>query len=111
MDDNYESHGIVRALQDANLIVFFGLSMGFIDSIYFKDLFKRLSSIGQTIQSKSIVFITKDNQNKKAIKNNLIDMDLQPQILFNMSNVDFIFTSDLEDKDNSTKFETLLSRL
>lgn len=111
MDDNYESHGIVRALQDANMIVFFGLSMGFIDSIYFKELFKRLSGIGQTIQSKSIVFITRDNQNKKAIKNNLIDMDLQPQILFNMSNVDFIFTSDTEDKDNSEKFKMLLSRL
>ena len=113
MDDNYESHGIVRALIDANLIIFFGLSMGFIDAIYFKEMFNKLSDIGfgQTSQSKDIVFITKDIQAKKSIKNNLLDMGLQPHILFNMSNVEFIFTSSKDDKNNSKKFESLLSRL
>ena len=113
MDDNYESHGIVRAMLDSNLIIFFGLSMGFIDSIYFQELFKGLSDIGnsQSFQGKSIFFITKDTRSKKDIKNKLLDMKLQPQILFNMSNVEFIFTSDVEDKANTTKFEMLLSRL
>lgn len=113
MDDNYNPNGIVKALLESNLIIFFGLSMGYIDSIYFKKMFNSLSdgSIPSSLANKDIIFITKDVETKKAIKNNLLDMGLQLQILFNMSNVDFIYTSDRDDKDNLAKFESLLSRL
>jgi hypothetical protein len=113
MDDNYNSQGIVKALLDSNLIIFFGLSMGYIDSIYFKKMFNSLSdgSISPSLANKEIIFITKDVETKKAIKNNLLDMGLQLQILFNMSNVDFIYTSDRDGKENLAKFESLLSKL
>ena len=87
--------------------------MGYIDSIYFKKMFNSLSdgSISPSLTNKEIIFITKDVETKKAIKNNLLDMGLQLQILFNMSNVDFIYTSDRDGKENLAKFESLLSKL
>ena len=113
MDDNYESHGILPTLLDSNQIIFFGLSMGKIDAIYFKELFNQLSTISsnQTIRNKEIIFITKDAETKKSIKSNLIDMVGQAQLLINNCKVDFILTSSEENNKNNTKFEALISRL
>lgn len=68
MDDAYESHGIVSALMDANLIVFFGLSMGFIDGVYFENILKQISNVDSEKNNKEIVIITRDNQTKRDIK-------------------------------------------
>ncbi len=111
MDDEYESHGIVSSLRDATLIVFFGLSMGFIDSVYFKDVLTQISNVENTNSNKELVFITKDNETKKDIKNNLLDMGLNTQVLFNTNKVDFILTSEEKRPDNKDKFLSLLSRL
>ena len=113
MDDKYESHGILPALIEAKQIIFFGLSMGCIDAIYFKNLFNQLTNIdsNQVLQNKNIIFITKDKDTKKDIKNNLLDMGVKTQILFNTNNVDFIFTSENENKENQAKFASLLEKL
>lgn len=113
MDDKYESHGILSALIEAKQIIFFGLSMGYIDAVYFKALFNQLADIGssQPMYNKNIVFITKDRNAKKDIKKNLFDMGLKPQVLFNVNNVDFILTSDSEKEENQIKFASLLEKL
>lgn len=115
MDDKYESHGIVSALIDADLIIFFGSSMGFIDAVYIKDMFQKASETtnSQYRKNKEIVFITKDSETKKSIKNNLQDMGLNTQILFNMSTIDFIYTScpDGNKIENNNKFLSLLNKL
>ena len=109
MHDNYESHGIISAMTKADRIIFFGLSMGRIDAVYFKELFNKL--INQAINNKEIIFITKDQDAKKCIKSNLLDMGLNLQVLFNVSNVDFILTSDSEKEENQAKLASLLEKL
>lgn len=114
MDNKYESHGIVSALMDANLIIFFGLSMGFIDSIYFKDVLNIASTVSNNKGlNKEIVFITRDAGTFKDIKNNLLDMGLNTQILFNTNSLKYIFTSPPEDEkiENYNKFYELLSKI
>ena len=110
MDDAYESHGIVSALMDANLIVFFGLSMGFIDGVYFENVLKQISNVNSGKNNKEIVIITRDNQTKRDIKSNLQDMGLNPQVLFNMNRIEFILTSEYTESSKE-KFKALLSKL
>ena len=111
MDDEYESHGIVSSLMDANLIVLFGLSMGFIDGVYFKDVLTQISNVDNANNNKEIVFITKDNKTKRDIKNNLLDMGINTQVLFNTNKIEFILTSPENIGTNKEKFALLLSRL
>ena len=111
MDDAYESHGIVSALMDANLIVFFGLSMGFIDGVYFENVLKQISNINSEKNNKEIVIITRDNQTKRDIKSNFQDMGLDVQVLFNMNKIEFILTSPEFAESNKEKFKALLSKL
>lgn len=112
MDDAYESHGIVSALMDASLIVFFGLSMGFIDGVYFEDVLKQISNVNSGNNNKEIVIVTRNNQTKREIKNNLQDMGLNTQVLFNTNRVEFILTSpEIADDSNDERFKTLLAKL
>ena len=112
MDDAYESHGIVSALMDASLIVFFGLSMGFIDGVYFEDVLKQISNVNSGNNNKEIVIVTRNNQTKREIKNNLQDMGQNTQVLFNTNRVEFILTSpEIADDSNDERFKTLLAKL
>ena len=114
MDDKYESHGIVSTLMGANLIIFFGLSMGFIDAVYFKDVLEHVSKVtNANVRNKEIVFVTRDAGTFKDIKNNLQDMNLDTQVLFNTNTLQYIFTSPPKDEklENLNKFQKLLSKL
>ena len=55
---------------DAKSITFFGLSMGYIDAVYFKEVLKVASQPGDFKNRKTmdIEFITKDKESKKDIK-------------------------------------------
>lgn len=114
MDDKYESHGIVSSLMEANLIIFFGLSMGFIDAVYFKDFFEQVSKVtNANAINKEFVFITKDAGTFKDIKNNLQDMGIDTQVLFNTNTLKYIYTVPPENEKivNRNKFHELLSKL
>lgn len=97
MDVNYESHVMLPRLMDARKITFFGLSMGFIDGVYFKDLFDRISQPGdfKTRKTMEVEFITRDRQSMTDIKMNLQDMGINVQALMTNNKVTFTLTSEL----------------
>ena len=96
MDDNYNPGRIMPLLMDAKGITFFGLSMGFIDAVYFKEVLKAASQPGdyKTRKIMDIEFITKDKNSKRDIKKNLQDIGIDFQALSTTNNVTFTLTSD-----------------
>lgn len=95
MDDNYNPGRIMPLLMDAKSITFFGLSMGYIDAVYFRDVLKAASQPGdfRTRKTMDIEFITKDKDSKKDIKKNLQDIGIDFQALSTNNNVTFKLTS------------------
>ncbi len=96
MDDNYNPGRIMPLLMDAKSITFFGLSMGYIDAVYFKEMLKAASQPGDYKNRKimDIEFITKDKQSKKDIKKNLQDIGIDFQALSTNNKVTFTLTSE-----------------
>lgn len=96
MDDNYDPGRIMPLLMDAKSITFFGLSMGYIDAVYFRDVLKAASQPGDFRSRKTmdIEFITRDKQSKKDIKKNLQDIGIDFQVLSTNNKVTFTLTSE-----------------
>ena len=95
LDDDYEPHVIYPALSEADRFIFFGLSMGFIDAVYFKDIFEQISKpINSNNRTpKEIIFITRDKGSMRDIKMNLQDIGINIQSLMTNNKVNFILTS------------------
>ena len=90
MDENYKSSDLVTVSLQAKTIIFFGLSLGYIDGVYFKNLFEQISNLANPqMINKRVVFITKDTQSGNNIKNNLLDAKINLQLLYNSNRVDF----------------------
>jgi len=96
LDDNYNPGRIMPLLMDAKSITFFGLSMGYIDAVYFKEILKVASQPEDSRNRKimDIEFITRDKQSKKDIKKNLQDIGIDFQALSTNNNVTFTLTSE-----------------
>ena len=97
IDDNYDSHGLLPTIMDAGKIMFFGLSMGPIDAVYFKDLFEMISKPGDFNHRKKmeIEFVTKDADSKRDIKLNLQSIGINIQSLMQNNKVSFTYTSNV----------------
>lgn len=112
MDENYKSSNIVSESLNADYIVFFGLSLGYIDGVYFKNLFEQISNISNPLMiNKQLFFITKDTNSENSIKNNLLDMGINLQLLYNSNNVNFIFTDEQQKGKTEHLFSNLLKRI
>ena len=112
MDENYQSSDIVTESLQAKTIIFFGLSMGYIDGVYFKNLFEQISNLANLqMINKRVVFITKNTQSGNDIKNNLLDSKINLQLLYNSNRVDFIYTDDSQKNKTKTIFEGLLNSI
>lgn len=108
MDENYKSSDIVTASLQAKTIIFFGLSLGYIDGVYFKNLFTQISNLSNPqMINKRIVFITLNSKSGNDIKNNLLDMGINLQLLYNSNRISFIYT----DKDQRGKTEKVFEEL
>lgn len=96
LDDNYDPGRIMPLLMDARSITFFGLSMGYIDAVYFKPVLEKASQPGDFRNRKSmdIEFITLNNQSKRDIKKNLQDIGIDFQALSTNNRVKFTLTSE-----------------
>ncbi len=96
LDDDYKPHVIYPALNEADRFIFFGLSMGFIDAVYFKDIFVQISNPNNstTRNPREIIFITRDNSSMRDIKMNLQDIGINIQSLTTNNDVNFILTSE-----------------
>ena len=109
MDENYKSSAIVTESLQAKTIIFFGLSLGYIDGVYFKNLFEQISNFANPqMINKRIVFITLNTATGSDVKNNLLDMGINLQLLYNSNRIDFIYTSDDEKDKTENLFDVLL---
>ncbi len=81
MTNEIDSHELIRPMMDAREIVFFGMSMGYIDGEYFKRVFELLSEPGDFKNRKvaTVTFYTKDADSKLDIKLNLQDIGINVQ--------------------------------
>ena len=112
MDENYVSSDVVRESLQAKTIIFFGLSLGYIDGVYFKNLFEQISNFtNPQMINKHIVFITLNIQSGNYIKNNLLDAGINLQLLYNSNRLDFIYTDDNQKDKTETIFEGLLNSI
>lgn len=112
MDENYKSSDIVTESLRAKTIIFFGLSLGYIDGVYFKNLFEQISNLANPqMINKRVVFITKDIQSGNDIKNNLLDAKINLQLLYNSNHVDFIYTDESQKNKTETIFDGLLNSI
>lgn len=105
MDDNYIPPSLLNpSLLNARRIIFFGVSMGFIDAIYFKNILKSISEGGDWKSRNRIplTFVTRDEDSKKAIKRNLQDIGISLQSLMTNTEVKFLLTTnDFDAKELS----------
>lgn len=112
MDENYVSSDVVRESLQAKTIVFFGLSLGYIDGVYFKNLLEQISNLANPqMINKHIVFITLNRQSGNYIKNNLLDAGINLQLLYNSNRIDFIYTDNSQKENTETIFEGLLNSI
>lgn len=66
-DDYYESHRVIDTLKESEIIIFFGLSFGSIDSVYFIDFFKSIIRGTYDNKKKHIVICTYNEQSIREI--------------------------------------------
>jgi len=112
MDENYKSSDIVTKSLKADYLIFFGLSLGYIDGVYFKNLFEQISNLtNPQLINKHIVFITKDANTEINIKSNLLDMGINLQLLYNSNVVNFIYTDDEQEVKTEDNFNELMKRI
>lgn len=112
MDRNYKSSDMVTQSLKADTLVFFGLSLGYIDGAYFKNLFDQLSNrTNPQMVNKHLFFITKNAQSEEDCKNNLLDMGINLQLLYNSNEVQFIYTDEKEGQKTEGVFSNLIKSI
>ena len=112
MDENYMSSDVIRESLQAKTIIFFGLSLGYIDGVYFKNLLEQISNLANPqMINKRIVFITLNRQSGNYIKNNLLDAGINLQLLYISNRIDFIYTDNSQKENTETIFEGLLNSI
>ncbi len=94
----YTFHNLYTELDNANEIVFFGLSFGEIDYSYFNLFFKNLVSSSHYAEAekdkKRITIFTKDNDSRHAVLSSLRKMGIDVQRLFAQSIFQIICTAE-----------------
>lgn len=75
-DDYYGSHKVLDTLKSSEIIIFFGLSFGSIDSVYFVDFFKSIINGKYDKQKKHILICTFDEASMREIYRQFFIMDI-----------------------------------
>lgn len=106
----YHYTHLLRDLENADDVIFFGHSINGMDFPYFKDYFLNIATlpIAQTIY-KHITIITYDEQSAMQIKDNFRRNDIDVRNLFNKVSMEFIMTKGIYSgsKVEIDKFESL----
>lgn len=106
----YHYNHLLRDLENADDVIFFGHSINGMDFPYFKDYFLNIATlpIAQTIY-KHITIITYDEQSAMQIKDNFRRNGIDVRNLFNKVSMEFILTKGINSgsKVEIDKFESL----
>lgn len=98
---HYPYHDVYNTLKNAKDIIFFGLSFGSIDFIYFERFFQELSS-GNSIEENSkqnITIVTKNDDSQSEIKDRIREMNVELRRLFEQSHLEFIITDEKRSQE------------
>lgn len=102
-DDYYGSHKVIDTLKSSEIIIFFGLSFGSIDSVYFDDFFKSIIRGAYDKKKKHIVICTYDESSMREIYRQFFIMGIS--IMELKAHCDFqVMLTNPKDKDNPNKF-------
>ncbi|MDE6418012.1 MAG: bacteriophage abortive infection AbiH family protein [Duncaniella sp.] len=103
-DVHYCSHQVIDTLRSSQIIFFFGLSFGSIDSVYFVDFFKSIIRGTYDKQKKHIVICTYNENSLREIYRQFFQMDIS--IMELKAHCDFnILLTNPSDKRHPAKFE------
>lgn len=75
-DDYYTSHKVLDTLKESEIIIFFGLSFGAIDRVYFVDFFKSIINGKYDKQKKHILICTYDEASMREIYRQFFIMNI-----------------------------------
>ncbi len=108
--EKYQSHVVLEELAQASKIIFFGLSFGAIDLVYFYKFFRDICS-GRYDENlrKNITIITKDNESRMSIMREIYKMGIPIMELKAHCNLKFIYT--YVDRDKNQDFRDLLTSI
>ena len=92
----YHYTHLMRDLESANDVIFFGHSICGMDFPYFKDYFMSLSmSLIENLENKHITIITYDEQSAMQIKDNFRRNGINIRYLLNKVNMEFVMTKSI----------------
>lgn len=110
----YHYTHLLKDLEDADDVIFFGHSVNGMDFPYFKDYFLKIATlpIAQTVY-KHITIITYDEQSAMQIKDNFRRNGIDVRNLFNKVSLEFIMTNGIYNGSEGEidKFESLKKKL
>lgn len=110
----YSSNNLMEDLLNADECVFFGMSFGSIDSIYFENFFNNIinnAKDDKTAKKKNITIFTYNEESSISIMDNLDDMGIKMTELYANANLLFITTQNIEEPLNKNKFEEFKKRI
>lgn len=103
-DDYYGSHKVIDTLRSSQIIIFFGLSFGAIDSVYFVDFFKSVIQGKYDKHKKHILICTCDEASMREIYRQFFIMDIS--IMELKAHCDFhFFLTNPKDPNHPHKFD------
>ena len=108
ISDACNPSGLINALEDANEVVFFGVSLGIIDYSYFKRFFEYIGSKRSKNNNKThISFFTKDENSQLSIIEILQSQEISITDLRSNAHLQFYYTQNTD----SEKLQILFQRL
>lgn len=102
---HYSSTHLFSSIEQYDNIVFHGLSFGDIDNVYFEDFFKNLAT--GALNGKYIRIITKDNNSRQSIFNNIQMMTGTTLDLFKVADFGILTTDGMMDNEINALIERL----
>lgn len=103
-DYHYNSHQVIDTLKNSQVILFFGLSFGSIDSVYFVDFFESIINGKYDYSKKHLVICTYNEKSMREIYRQFFQMGIS--IMELKAHCDFkVLLTNPEDKNNPLKFD------
>lgn len=109
-DDYYAPHKVIETLKRSRIILFFGLSFGAIDSVYFVDFFKSINRGTYDKQRKLILIFTYDEDSLREIQRQFKLMGLSITHLKSHCEFQFVITNP-KKTNQPQKFEASKLRM
>lgn len=105
----YQSNNLAQALEEANEVIFYGLSFGLIDFDYFSHFFNSLTDgLIQEKDKKHVSVFTKDEGSGKSIINRLRTMGINQMKLRSNTYMDLYYSDPLLERE---KLEVFYKRM